>query len=105
MEVKAEAFMPPVNKGITEISVYRTQGCSENEIWAIGQRYVADPGNRTLYARGDIPVKAVHHFGLGVESDPTPHARHANITKFPSDKSLAKLRAMELAKQAVLVIR
>lgn len=102
--IKHEAFMPNIGKGITSISVFRVSGCSEEKIWMLGEKYVATPRRRELYARGDLKARHAYNISLDVEDEPKPHVRHANITKFPSAKSQAKLKAMELAQNARLVL-
>jgi hypothetical protein len=94
--VKHNAFMPSSG----ETSVFRTGGLAEPEIWAIGQGISTQRGQQ-LHARGDLLTGDVLSLSLTVEpSEPPP--RHANITGWPHEKDLIKLRAMELAEKATL---
>lgn len=94
--VKHNAFMPSSG----EVSVFRTDTLPEPEIWAIGQGISTQRGQQ-LHARGDLLTSDVLSLSLTVEpSEPPP--RHANITGWPHEKDLIKLRAMELAEKATL---
>ena len=98
--VKHNAFMP-ASDGKT--SVYRTKELSQPEMWVIGQD-VAQARKQTLYARGDIVAADVSKLGLRIlPSEPPPY--HANIEGWPDDKSAQKLKAIDLADAAKLVIR
>lgn len=70
----------------------------------MGQTYVAEPRNKTLYGRGDITISLVHQVGLDVVADNDP-PRHADITGWPEDKSKRKILAMQLAAEASLRLR
>jgi hypothetical protein len=94
--VKHNAFMPSSG----ETSVFRTRGLAEAGIWAIGED-LSTQRNQQLHARGDLLTSDVLSLSLAVEpSEPPP--RHANITGWPHEKDLIKLRAMELAGKATL---
>src|SRR5215210_3286498 len=54
--VKFNAFLPPAD---LELSVYRTSGLQEVEIWELGKTRVAVPSGRTLKARGDFRAGSV----------------------------------------------
>jgi len=94
--VKHNAFMPCSG----EVSVYRTDRLPEPEIWAVGQGISTQRGQQ-LHARGDLLTSDVLSLSLAVEpSEPPPW--HANITGWPNEKDLIKLKAMELAEKAML---
>ncbi len=100
--VKYGAFMPaPDGKA----SVYRTSECSEEEIGSIDQEHVS--GKRTdgrkSKARADILAGQVREVKLDIVSEPSPHPRHANIERYSSDKSENRIKAMEMAKGAILI--
>lgn len=99
--VKYAAFLPATNG---ETSVFRTSKLTDKEIWATGDKEVAQKRNKSLLGRADI--SAVHAFNnkLKVIPDDTP-PRHANITGWPYEKSEQKLIAMELAGEASLHLR
>ena len=95
--IKHNAFMPPASGGT---SVFRTSGLVETDIWAIGQG-ISTQRSQQLHARGDLFSSDVLSVSLAVEpSEPPP--RHANITGWPQEKDLIKLKAMELADKATL---
>lgn len=99
--VKYGAYLPAQNG---ETSVYRTSTLPEAEIWKIGKQYVAEPMDRTLYARGDTPVSVIVKTILEVVPEITPHPLHANIVKWPSGKDEKKMLAVEIANEATLEI-
>lgn len=98
--VKHNAFMPAADG---KTSVYCTKELSEAETWTIGEE-VADRRKQTLHARGDIVAADVSKVKLRVvPSEPPP--RHANIEDWPAEKSAQKLKAMDLAEAAGLVMK
>jgi hypothetical protein len=101
--VTPQAFKPRIPKPPSttfRTSVYRTQGCTGDLIWSIGDEYVT--ANRTdgqrVLARTDIRAKAVVHEGLLVEPVPIPHPRHADIVNWPDapEQRLEKMNALAL---------
>ena len=98
--VKYGAFVPPPDSD--ELSVFRISGISCSDVWSIGREHVQ--GNRTLRARGDLLVSAVHVNNLQVIPDPLPHKLHANITPFPFNKNTRDRIARELALSSQLKI-
>jgi len=96
--VKGAAFMPPEN---LRLSVFRIKGLNEDDMWAIGEAYVAKPSKKTLYGRGDVTVSAVRQIELDLDADNEP-PRHADIVGWPEEKSAQKLLAEELAVDATL---
>ena len=99
--VKYAAYLPAPNG---ETSVYRTSLLSEEEIWKIGQEYVAKPSKRTLYARGDTTAAVILKTGLDVTPETTPHPLHANILNWPSEKDEKKMFAIEIVNEATLAV-
>jgi len=98
--VKHNAFMPAADN---KTSVYRTKELNEAGTWNIGGE-VAQARKQTLHARGDIVATDVSKAGLRVvPSEPPP--RHANIEDWPTEKSAQKLKAIDLADAAKLVIK
>lgn len=97
--VKHNAFLPT---SAGEASVSRISDLPEPDIWPIGS-VIATQRGQTLYARGDLLAHDVRQVQLDVTpAEPPP--RHANIVNWPTDKSAQKLRAMELAEKAKLVM-
>ena len=97
--VKYAAYLPAPNG---ETSVYRTSGLSEEEIWEIGQKRVAEPSGRSLHARGDTSASVILKTGLTIIPETTPHPLHANIMNWPSEKDKQKMLAIEIANEATL---
>lgn len=107
--VAGQAFKPKAPEPLSttfRTSVYRTEGCTSDQIWSIGESCVT--ANRTdgqrVLARADIRAEAILHETLLVEPSPTPHPRHADIVNWPDmpEQRLEKMTA--LAIQAVLVL-
>lgn len=99
--VKYPAFLPPDG----ETSVYRITSLTEEEIWDIGQRYVAEVSGRTLRARGDLFVSDVFSVGLNVELETATHHLHANVIGWPPQKAQRMLGAKKLEGKAQLVVK
>jgi hypothetical protein len=97
--VRHNAFMPSRSG---EVSVYRIAYLKEGEIWEIGKLNVAKALNKQLLGRADILTLIILNQKLKVESDPTPHPRHANIVGWPSDKEEQREIALMLAAEAQL---
>lgn len=100
--VKYTAFLPASDK---KASVYRIDDCTEEQIQVIDQKFVSGRRNdgRKSKARADLLTKQIRESQLDVVSDPFPHIRHANIEGYSNEESENILRAIELAKSAVLV--
>ncbi|MBF8262451.1 MAG: hypothetical protein HW387_116 [Parachlamydiales bacterium] len=101
--VKHTAFLPARDMAA---SVYRIDGCSEDEISQIDQKYVS--GQRTdkkvSKGRADILVRQVRKAQLNVISNPSPHPRHADIVGYSSEAE-NRMKAIELAQNAELVLK
>lgn len=98
--LKHNAFLPAPNG---ETSVSRIDELPAEDIWKIGGQ-ISVARKQTLYGRGDIPASKVFAAGLdAVPAEPPPH--HAIIVKWPTEKSSQKLKAMELANNATLILR
>ena len=89
--------MPPADK---RLSVFRTSGLQEHEIWALGESLRAQP----LKGRADITAADVGETGLALDADDIP-PRHANIVGWPDDHSAIELKALELSQRAHLSLR
>ena len=100
LRVKHNAFMPATD-GRT--SVFRTIEMEQTTIWSIGEKIAAER-TQTLHARGDILASDIFKAKLAVvPSEPPP--RHANIQDWPAEKSAQKLKAIELADAAKLILK
>jgi hypothetical protein len=89
--------MPPQDK---RLSVFRTSGLSENEIWSIGESLRPRP----LLGRADIRAGSVYEVGLSIDVDNDP-PRHANIVDWPEEDTAIRLKAIELAERAQLHLK
>lgn len=100
--VKHNAFLPQRN---SQLSVYRTNGLSENEIWAIADQFVAQPRQKAVIARADLPAAAIVEAGLQLNPTDLPHPRHANVVGWAESSSENRLTAIKLAAKAHLIER
>lgn len=100
--VKSVAFLPRDDN--LQLSVFRTEGLTEAEIWKIGEENVARLTHRNLHGRGDITASIVQAQGLHIDPDDSPR-RHANIIWWPEDKPKRLEIAQELAASATLILR
>jgi hypothetical protein len=80
-------------------SVFRTLGCTDAEIQAIGVAEVATPRGKTLLGWGTVKTSAVRQLGLHVRRDEPPPL-HAVIENWPNAVEDKRALAMELAAQA-----
>lgn len=99
--VKFRAFIKPSKSEF--LSVSRTIGLIESDIWKLGEEYVAKPNNRTILARADFSVSSILINGLSVIDDQPP-PRHAGIGAWPMEKHTAKSVAIEIAATANLAL-
>jgi hypothetical protein len=102
-----EAFTP--HKTSRETSIYRTDGCSEEKIWELSEKYVTAyrPDHKHALGRGDLAAQIVFDQQLRVISHPFPHPRHANIVDWPDEpgNALELMKATELANRAIRILR
>lgn len=97
--VRHNAFMPN-RQG--KNSVYRIDDLPVEEIFKIGEDYVAKPQRKPLLGRADIVSSVIMDLELRIEPAPDPHPRHADIVDWPADDSKHKLIAIEIAEKAQL---
>ena len=76
------AFFPPVHQKPLQVSVFRTIGYSDGQIWDLGQRHIPKKGEASLKARADISVNSIIAESLKVESSEPPQ-RHSDILGWP----------------------
>jgi len=100
--VKYAAFMPP--KGETEVSVFRIDTLTLQEIWETGEM-VGAVSERKLQARGDLLVDHVLREDLEVIEETSNHPLHANIEGWPSDDLKIRRIARNLADNATLFLK
>ena len=96
-KVKHHAFMPPKDM---RLSVFRTQGLAEAEVWALGDTLRAE----SPIARGVIVVQSVLKCGLKVDPDDHP-PRHASVIGWPDDRASILEKAVSLSRAAELRLR
>lgn len=94
--IRHNAFKPPKS---ARLSVYWISGLREENIWDIGDTYVA-PTRGPIIARGDLNSLVVYSAALSVEVTGTPHPKHADIVGWECTK--ARLQAIKLANSATL---
>ena len=100
--VKANAFHPARRDHKT--SVFRIQALTENQIWKLGDVYVAASSGKKIRARAELSVTQITDIGLRVEPDEPP-IRHSNIVGWPNGKDALMSQAQEVAAVAVLRVR
>lgn len=101
--MKPAAFHPAVNKD-HKTSVFRIQELTEQQIWSLGDKYVASRSGREVRARAELLVEQITNVGLRVEPS-TPPPRHGDIIGWPREKNKWMSLAQELAAVAVLQVR
>ncbi len=98
--VKAKAFVPPKNK---RLSVYRTSTLTEDEVWSIGNEFVAEPRGKTLYGRANLLAKDVYALQQKVEPETSIHPLHADIIPWPDGRDDILFLATQLALRSKFV--
>lgn len=98
---KYVVFMPSPHG---ETSVFCISNLSDNEIWNIGDREVAQKRGLPLLGRADILAFHVFNKNLKLIPDNCP-PRHANIVNWPTEKSEQKLIAIELTESSQLHLK
>ena len=100
--VKHNAFMPPRNN---QLSVYRTTGLQQPEVWFIGEQFVAPQLQCEILGKAVINSLVVYREGLAIHDHPSPHERHANVVGWDSVGTEVRLIAIKLADAAQLVLK
>jgi hypothetical protein len=106
-EPKFRAFLPP--REDCDLSVMRTEGLSETQVWRLGDDYAGRGRPRPALARGDFAASALAPLELSAIPDPPP-PEHASVTGWPAElseemKQKRKDIAMKLAAVAKGVAR
>lgn len=85
-------------------SVYRIDGCTEEEIFSISEEQVNKKrtDGRKVLARAEILAKVVLAEKLIIDPAPNPHPRHADIIGWPDEPDKRLDKANQLAIQASL---
>jgi hypothetical protein len=88
-------------------SVYRTEGLSNGEIWAIGDDFVTKqhPEHLPSLARADTQIQNAVDADLKIDPDGVPHVRHANIIGWPDSDEARQIKRALLAQSAQLALR
>lgn len=97
--VKSRALEPSPSDQCT--SVFRIDGLTENEIWDMGTRFVAEARARRVHARADIVVSNILNLKLSILPKEPP-VRHALISGWSNEKHIRMAKAQELAAHASL---
>lgn len=98
--VRHHAFIPPSHG---RLSVFRTTGLAESDVWQLGNEYVAPARGKPLLARADLNSLTVYEEDLTVVATLTPHPRHADITGWDMS-TRTRLQAMKLAAASKLIM-
>ncbi len=101
-QVKHKTFHPARDDHKT--SIFRISELSENQIWNLGDTFVASVINRELLACAELTVAAITSLDLRVQPNEPP-IRHANIDDWPLEKEKWLSLAQELAARATLRVR
>ena len=99
--VHFRAFLPSSK---LKLSVFRVQGFSEEQVWAIAAEKV-EPTRGLVVGRGNLSVSQIVDKKLRVEPDAIPTSKHADIVEWPEDKTLRSTIAMQLAALASPAIK
>jgi hypothetical protein len=100
--IKYAAFLP--RNG--ETSIFRISNLGDEQIWDIGDNYVALLSSRTLLARGDLIASDIFEESLEIKPDTRKHSLHANIVGWPLEEpEKVKFIAANLADKAQLYLR
>lgn len=99
-KVRRSQFMPYEVNGELCLSVFRTSGLQESEVWGIADKYLTRP----VFGRGDIRAAVFVQLGLRISPDEEP-PRHANIVGWPPAKEARILLSIELTNVATTVPR
>lgn len=83
--INFRAFLPA--RKDDELSISRTDGLTDADVWAMGDSVVAAPSGRTVVARGDFRLREVRElrvdaWRLRIHPDEPP-PRHAVIVGWP----------------------
>mgnify|MGYP001450445807 CR=1 FL=1 len=99
--VKPDAFMPHPR---IELSVTRHRASTVDELWCEGLR-VSSIRQLKLHGRADVAVKSIESEQLEVVAKPIPeNPNHADVVRWPIEKPLQKMKALEIANRSKLVL-
>ena len=103
-QAKYAAFLPPQES--SEISVYRIQDLTEEEIWKIDDKYVSGLRGKKSHGRADLNIDLLPNLNLTIDPNGDPHPRHANVCFSEGMmKDNQKLTAMKLAEASIFIPR
>jgi hypothetical protein len=88
--VKASAIGPIENRatGRLETSVYRSEGATAQELWAVCAAYVDAPARRRVAkARGTCAALVYLSQRLTIDANGKPHPRHADVIGWPVEST------------------
>jgi hypothetical protein len=98
--VRPTAFYPPKNG---RLSAYHITTLSNDEIWRIGNEFVA-PYRGPILGRADFSSLVVYQAELAIDMTGVPHPRHLDIFGWAGEKARARLQALKLANESALVM-
>jgi len=98
--VRSRAFMPNLNG---ETSIFGIDGLKNDQIIMIAETHIRTYSGKPPYGRAEIKSKEVYINNLKIIFDNKPE-RHANIVGWPLEKQDQKEIAIELARNATLIL-
>lgn len=90
------AVLCPDEKKNFTTSVFRISELSDDKIWILGDDYIDDP----VLARLDVYTAQIFDHKLDFDPDDIP-PRHANIIKWPTDRSQYRSIAQQIAAKSL----
>lgn len=93
--------MPPEDG---ELSVFRTDGVSLSDVWALGSSLEQTSG-KSIKGRAEFRAQLPIDLNLRTAPETTEHPRHANVLGWPADDPKRKDIAIQFEKRATLVRR
>ena len=83
------------------LSISRSLGLDDGGLWQIGHS-IEEGRSETLHGRADVKALSVTSQNLVIQPSPTPANRlHAEIVGWPQEKDKQKMKAIEIAAEAV----
>jgi hypothetical protein len=102
MTAKYNLFMPPQT---LKLSVYRTSGMDEAEIWQIAADHIEPKRGKGVIGRANLKAAFVKLKQLEFDPNGVPHRKHADIIGWGDDVTQHRVIAMELAAEAQVILK
>lgn len=103
--VHHSAFMP--YRKSNSLSVYRTTGLNDYEIWEIARIFVTEKmlDKKEVLARAELAAGFIRDLKLRLNADGKPHPRHVNIEGWPVACEDMLAIKKKLANEAKLIVK